>query len=141
MPVAARKAARAAKEAALAGEEKPANAAAADFAPVPVPRRMVGVRKGDRALQLGFGGGFKACGALWRATRDITEAHPVWEEGFVDMPTVHANVARQLAEADAREAAREAEAAARAKLASSSGSGKGKSLFGGRPLSAKSVLD
>ena len=147
VPVATRRAARAAKEAAIAAGKEDAKAAAgaaaaingADFAPVPVPRRKVGVRRGDRALQLGFGGGFKACGAVWRATRNISEPHPVWEEGFVDMPTVHANVARQLAEADAREAAREAEAAARAKL-SSSGSSKGKLLFG-RPVSAKSVLE
>ena len=145
-PAAGRRAARAAKEAALAGKDgkeaaaaAAAAAAAGDFAPVAVARRAVGVRKGDRALQLGFGGGFKACGALWRATRDITEAHPVWEEGFVDMPTVHANVARQLAEADAREAARDAEATARAKLAAASSSSK--KLFGGRPLSAKSVLE
>jgi len=143
-PFAGRKAARAAKEAALAGKkggDASNGDAAKSFAPVPVPRRRVGVRKGDRALQLGFGGGFKACGALWRATRDITEAHPVWEEGFVDLPQVLKNVERQLAEADAREAAREAEAAARAKLASASASFSSKVFGSARPLSAKSVLE
>lgn len=144
VPVAGRKAARAAKEAALAGKEGGSEKKVdsdVTFAPVPVPRSKVGVRKGDRALQLGFGGGFKACGALWRATRDISESHSVWEEGFVDMPTVLANVAQQLAEADAREAARllEAKAAAAKKLSASSP--KVGRLFGSRPLSAKSVLE
>ena len=144
VPVAGRKAARAAKEAALAGKDRSDDgkkSTTASFAPVPVPRRKVGVRKGDRALQLGFGGGFKACGALWRATRDITEAHPVWEEGFVDMPAVHANVARQLAEADAREAARERAAALAVAAEKAAASSKGSKLWGARPLSAKSVLE
>ena len=120
-PVAGRKAARAAKEAAIAGKNGRAAAAATAAAAPPSLRSRsraaaVGVRKGDRALQLGFGGGFKACGALWRATRDITERTRSGRRASSTFRVLK-NVERQLAEADAREAASEAEAAARARLA------------------------
>ncbi len=37
-----------------------------------------GVRRGDRVWQLGFGGGFKANSAVWRARRAIHSEHPCW---------------------------------------------------------------
>ena len=40
---------------------------------------QVGVRKGERILQMGFGSGFKCAAAYWRALRDVTELHPAWE--------------------------------------------------------------
>lgn len=40
-----------------------------------------GVRKGDRLWQLGLGGAFKCNSAIWRAVRNVSEAHPCWAEG------------------------------------------------------------
>lgn len=40
---------------------------------------QVGVRKGERILQLGFGSGFKCAAAYWRALRDTKQLHPAWE--------------------------------------------------------------
>ena len=37
-----------------------------------------GVRRGDRLWQLGFGGGFKANSAVWRARRIIHSEHACW---------------------------------------------------------------
>jgi len=37
-----------------------------------------GVRRGDRVWQLGFGGGFKANSAVWRARRAIHSEHACW---------------------------------------------------------------
>ncbi|KAK9838154.1 hypothetical protein WJX81_004882 [Elliptochloris bilobata] len=37
-----------------------------------------GVRRGDRLWQLGFGGGFKANSAVWRARRNIHTEHACW---------------------------------------------------------------
>lgn len=37
-----------------------------------------GLRKGDRIWQLGFGGGFKACSAVWKARKDVNQQHPCW---------------------------------------------------------------
>ena len=34
---------------------------------------QVGVRAGERILQLGFGSGFKCAAAYWRALRDVRE--------------------------------------------------------------------
>eukprot|EP00884_Botryococcus_braunii_P016484 jgi/Botrbrau1/3519/Bobra.341_2s0046.1 len=38
----------------------------------------VGIKKGDRLWQLGFGGGFKANSAVWRARRNIRQSHACW---------------------------------------------------------------
>ena len=40
-----------------------------------------GIKKGDRLWQLGLGGAFKCNSAIWRAVRDVKEAHPCWAEG------------------------------------------------------------
>ena len=40
-----------------------------------------GIRKGDRLWQLGLGGAFKCNSAIWRAVRNVSEAHPCWAEG------------------------------------------------------------
>ena len=37
-----------------------------------------GLRRGDRLWQLGFGGGFKANSAVWRARRNIHSEHVCW---------------------------------------------------------------
>ncbi|KAK9787121.1 hypothetical protein WJX73_009970 [Symbiochloris irregularis] len=39
-----------------------------------------GLRKGDRIFQLGFGGGFKAISASWRARRAIKQSHTCWPD-------------------------------------------------------------
>ena len=36
---------------------------------------------GDRLWQLGLGGAFKCNSAIWRAVRNVSEAHPCWAEG------------------------------------------------------------
>lgn len=41
-----------------------------------------GVKKGDRLWQLGLGGAFKCNSAIWRAVRNVNEAHPCWAEGI-----------------------------------------------------------
>lgn len=38
----------------------------------------VGIKRGQRIWQLGFGGGFKANSAVWRARRDVSQTHPCW---------------------------------------------------------------
>lgn len=38
----------------------------------------VGIRKGDRIWQLGFGGGFKCNSAVWKARRNIQQEHDCW---------------------------------------------------------------
>eukprot|EP00884_Botryococcus_braunii_P016482 jgi/Botrbrau1/3517/Bobra.341_2s0044.1 len=38
----------------------------------------VGVKKGERFWQLGFGGGFKANSAVWRARRNVRQSHACW---------------------------------------------------------------
>lgn len=40
-----------------------------------------GIKKGDRLWQLGLGGAFKCNSAIWRAVRNVSEAHPCWAEG------------------------------------------------------------
>ena len=40
---------------------------------------QVGVRAGERILQLGFGSGFKCAAAYWRALRDVRVRHVAWE--------------------------------------------------------------
>lgn len=40
-----------------------------------------GIKKGDRLWQLGLGGAFKCNSAIWRAVRNVNEAHPCWAEG------------------------------------------------------------
>ena len=37
-----------------------------------------GVKRGEKLLQLGVGGGMKASAAVWKCLRDSKEAHPVW---------------------------------------------------------------
>ena len=46
------------------------------------------IKKGDRIWQLGFGGGFKANSAVWRARRDIQQHHECWveTEGVIPNP-------------------------------------------------------
>ena len=36
------------------------------------------IKKGDRLWQLGFGGGFKACSAVWKARRFVQQDHTCW---------------------------------------------------------------
>lgn len=40
----------------------------------------LGVRAGERILQLSFGSGFKCAANYWRALRDVRHAHPAWEQ-------------------------------------------------------------
>lgn len=40
---------------------------------------QVGVRAGERILQLGFGSGFKCAAAYWRALRDVRACHAAWD--------------------------------------------------------------
>jgi len=37
------------------------------------------VKKGDKIWQLGFGGGFKCNSAVWRARRNVHQAHDCWQ--------------------------------------------------------------
>ncbi|CAL8464193.1 g3728 [Coccomyxa elongata] len=39
----------------------------------------IGIKKGDKILQLGMGSGFKCCSAVWKALRPIDTKHPCWE--------------------------------------------------------------
>ena len=38
-----------------------------------------GVKRGERLLQLGVGGGMKASAAVWKCLRDSKQSHPVWD--------------------------------------------------------------
>jgi 3-ketoacyl-CoA synthase len=37
------------------------------------------IKKGDKIWQLGFGGGFKCNSAVWKARRNVTQAHDCWQ--------------------------------------------------------------
>ncbi len=51
----------------------------------------VGLRRGDRIWQMGFGSGFKCNSAVWRARRPIKNMHFAWE-GF-DLKEMRAHLA------------------------------------------------
>eukprot|EP00884_Botryococcus_braunii_P009566 jgi/Botrbrau1/18610/Bobra.0367s0050.1 len=51
--------------------------------------QKVGIRKGARLWQLGFGGGFKANSAVWRARRNIDQKHACWR---TDWPSADKNM-------------------------------------------------
>lgn len=93
-----------------------------------------GVKKGDRLLQLGVGGGMKASAAVWKAMRHVEDTHPAWAHlnrrpvTQEDLPRLidesspeacAAHEARVCAEAEALRAARRAAAEAAAEELSS----------------------
>ncbi|KAL6763254.1 FAE1/Type III polyketide synthase-like protein-domain-containing protein [Haematococcus lacustris] len=61
-----------------------------------------GVKKNQRVLQLGVGGGMKAGVNVWRAMRDIRQEHPVWLH-LKDSPLTEADLPRGLEGGDIRD--------------------------------------
>ncbi len=60
-----------------------------------------GVRRGERVLQLGVGGGMKAGVNVWRALRDVRVRHQAWDH-LADTPLTGAPRAGTRNEAHAR---------------------------------------
>lgn len=52
----------------------------------------VGVKRGQRLWQLGFGGGFKANSAVWRACRHVRQSHACWNPHW---PTADPSMLKQ----------------------------------------------
>ncbi len=50
---------------------------------------QVGLRRGERVWQMGFGSGFKCNSAVWRARRGIRQAHAAWEGFDVERMRAH----------------------------------------------------
>ena len=46
-----------------------------------ITNKQVGVKAGERILQLSFGSGFKCAANYWRALRDVRQLHAAWERG------------------------------------------------------------
>ncbi len=73
----------------------------------------VGLQRGDRIWQMGFGSGFKCNSAVWRARRRIKQTHAAWEdfdvqqmrEHLASLPNHHAKRPQQGAAAPANGAA------------------------------------
>lgn len=79
-----------------------------------------GVKRGERLLQLGVGGGMKAAAAVWQCLRDSKESHPVWDH-LERRPVEHHELPRKIDEtreaaaAITAEVARDSEALAAAR--------------------------
>jgi 3-ketoacyl-CoA synthase len=54
-----------------------------------------GVKKGDRLLQAGVGGGMKACVVIWRAVRDVRDPHRAWAH-LGGVPCTEADLPRPI---------------------------------------------
>ena len=55
---------------------------------------QLGVRKGEKVLQLGVGGGMKAGSNVWRAVRDVQVPHRAWQH--LSSPVQEADLPRAL---------------------------------------------
>jgi 3-ketoacyl-CoA synthase len=54
-----------------------------------------GVKRGEKVLQVGLGGGMKAGVNVWRALRNINPVHPAWEK-YADKPMAPENLPRPI---------------------------------------------
>ena len=69
-----------------------------------------GVKRGQKLLQLGVGGGMKASAAVWKCLRDSREPHPVWDH-LQRKPVQHEELPRPIDETRESAAAVAAEVA------------------------------
>ena len=69
-----------------------------------------GVKRGEKLLQLGVGGGMKASAAVWQCLRDSKESHPVWDH-LARKPVEHHELPRLIDETREEAAAVAAEVA------------------------------
>ncbi|GBG00657.1 hypothetical protein Rsub_13392 [Raphidocelis subcapitata] len=82
---------------------------------------LLGVAAGQRVLQVGLGGGMKAGANVWRALRDVREAHPAW--AHLGAPLTEADLPRPIGPAAAPPCAPEARAPRGAAEAAGRGAG------------------